>query len=514
MKRIMAAVMCAGAVCMASAYAQDSSLADLAVLRAGKTAAQNALWIETPLERQFKSSKRVIVADIKGPAVITMIHFAMPEMSISKPKEYTLGRDVMLRMYWDGEQTPSVDVPMVDFFCDPAGLREAVNTALVNKRRGFNAYFPMHFAQSAKIELVYDGPAEPGDELWRIMPCYSYVMYRELEKVPADVGYFHATWRQDLLPLASRDYLAMEAKGNGKFVGWNVTVRLPGRANAYPVDENEKFFVDGEPEASIEFQGLEDSFGFSWGFPPTESLFPLTGFFPFKDGAAAYRFFVNDAIRFEKSLKVAIGFGKNEDSFFKREFAKAGNELELSSTCYWYQTEPHAPLAKLPGAKERAPSELSWKDREKLPTPEEMRARGVKLHMRCGRPENEVVFADAGYGAQAKSGYVFAGWPFPVFHCRADDQDLRIELAVPKASAGTVRLYVIDPDNFQGGRKQEVSVAGKSLGIIDKFAEGRWLEAKVSPEETSDGKVMIDARNLRKESNAVISVVEWVAQKK
>ncbi|MHC4537960.1 MAG: DUF2961 domain-containing protein, partial [Planctomycetota bacterium] len=118
-----------------------------------------------------------------------------------------------------------MDCPLVDFFCDPAGLREQVNTALVNKRRGFNAYFTMPFRKSAKIELVYDGPVEPGSKLWRIMPCYSYVMYRMVDRIDPDLGYFHAHWRQEGLLLGKRDYVALKAKGKGKFVGWNVTVR-------------------------------------------------------------------------------------------------------------------------------------------------------------------------------------------------------------------------------------------------------------------------------------------------
>jgi hypothetical protein len=442
-----------------------------------------------------------------------MIHFAMPEKSISDPKNYTLGRELLIRMYWDGEATPSVDCPLVDFFCDPAGLRESVNTVLVNKRRGFNAYFPMFFRKSARIELVYDGPVEPGDELWRLMPCYSYVMYRTLPNVPENTGYFHAQWRQELLPLGQRDYLALDAKGNGKFVGWNVTVRLPGRPG-YPVDENEKFYVDGEAEPSVEFQGLEDSFGFSWGFPPTENLFPLTGYFPFKDGAAAYRFFLNDAIRFEKSLRVAIGFGNHEDPGFRKQFAGAGNELEFSSVCYWYQTEPHAPLATMPPAKDRAPRQWSWKDGEKLPAAAELKSRGVKLHMRCGRPEEEVVFAEPGYAATVKKGYSFAGWPFPIFSCRASEQEVQIELGIPQNASGTLRLYVIDPDQFQGGRKQQLFIGDHSLGTIEKFTDGRWLEYSVDSKASATGKVLIRAVNTRSTSNAVISLLEWVEAKR
>lgn len=323
-------------------------------LTPGRTRAENALWTENALSVRFNTSKHVVVADLKGPAVITMIHFALPQSHFGEPIQL-LNRDLLLRAYWDGEPNPSVETPLVDFFCDPNGLREEVNTALVNKRRGFNAYFPMPFARSARLELVYDGPVEPGDQLWRLMPCYSYVMYRTLDRMPESTGYFHASWRQEELLLGERDYLALEARGRGKFVGWNVTLRLPGRDN-YPVDQNEMFYVDGEVTPSVEFQGIEDSFGFSWGFPPTESQFPLTGFYKFMKGAMGYRFFTQDAISFETSLKVEIGFGRNEDPMFRREFSKRGNSLQFSSTVYWYQTEPHATLPAMPPAAGRAPA--------------------------------------------------------------------------------------------------------------------------------------------------------------
>jgi lysophospholipase L1-like esterase len=339
--------------------AQDAvaqiGLDNLSSLSPGHSAAKNALWRENPLSARFHGSKRVVIAQLEGPATITMIHFAMPAT-------LKLNRDVLLKAYWDGEKEPSVDCPLVDFFCDPAGMREEVNTALVNKRRGWNAYFPMPFRKSARLELVYDGPLSPGDELWRQMPCYSYVMYRTLESMPETEGYFHAHWRQEDLLLGRREYTALEAKGNGKFVGWNVTVRCPGRSDYLPVDENEKFFIDGEQKPSVEFQGLEDSFGFSWSFPATPSQFPWTGYFPFFKGAGMYRFFVADAIRFEKSLRVTIGFGEHEDPRFAKEARKPASRLQFSSTVYWYQVEPHAALPAMPPPARRAPApdDPSW----------------------------------------------------------------------------------------------------------------------------------------------------------
>lgn len=491
-------------VTMGQAGGLDGGIADLPYLTPGRTAAQNALWIENPLSARFNTSKQVTVAEIKGPATITMIHFAMPQT-------LKLDRDLLLKAYWDGETSPSIDCPLVDFFCDPAGLRAEVNTALVNKRRGFNAYFPMPFRTSAKIELVYDGPVEPGDKLWSMMPCYSYVMYRAAEAIPGDTGYFHAHWRQEALLLGLRDYLALEAEGQGKFVGWNVTIRRPGRAG-YPVDGNEKFYIDGEDPASIEFQGLEDSFGFSWGFPETESMFPLTGWFPFLKGALGYRFFTGDAISFDKSLRVAIGFGTNEDPMFRREFGKPGSQLQLSSVVYWYQKEPHAGLPPMPPAAKRvpAPEVAFWPDEEKLPAVEDLKQRQVRFLMLCGRPEKEVIYAEPGFSAEPKSGFTYDGWSFPVYHCRADNKLLRIELSVPQAATGTLRLYMIDPDNFEGGRKQTVSVSGKSLGLIEGFQEGRWLEQPITAQDSAEGKLVIEARNAREGSNAVISIIEFI----
>lgn len=479
-------------------------ISDLATLSPGRTAAVNALWIENDLSLRFNSSNRVVVADLQGPAVITMIHFAMPDAM-------KLNRDLLLRMYWDGETSPSVDVPLVDFFCDPAGLRESVNTILVNKRRGFNEYFPMPFRHSAKIELLYDGPVAPGKELWKMMPCYSYVMYKTEKKIPSAAGYFHASWRQEELLLGKRDYLALDAKGAGKFVGWNVTVRRPGRAN-YPVDENEKFYIDGESTASVEFQGLEDSFGFSWGFPNSESSFPRTGYFPFMKGAAAYRFFIEDAINFKKSLRVEIGFGVNESPNFRREFSKPGNALELSSTVYWYQIEPHAALPMMPPAAGRAPApeQASAAEQEKLPPVADLQQHGVKLCMFCGRPGKEIIFAAPDFGATVKKGFAWNGWDMPVYYARADDQEVQIELSVPKNAAGRLRIFVIDPDEFQGGRKEKILVAGDEVGTIANFEEGKWLDYTVRPDQTADGRILIKAVNAREDSNAVISRIDWI----
>lgn len=487
--------------------ADAGDILDLARLDTGKTYAQNALWIENAISARFNTSKSVVVADATGPAVITMIHFAMPQT-------LQIDRDVLLKMYWDGEETPSVDVPLVDFFCDPAGMRSEITTSMVNKQRGYNAYFPMPFRKSAKIELVYDGPVEPGDELWKIMPCYSYVIFRTLDSIPDDAAYFHSYWRQEGLLLGKQDYLALDAKGEGKFIGWNLTVRRPGRSG-YPVDENAKFYVDGEAEPSVELQGIEDSFGFSWGFPPNDIIFPYAGYSKYFQGAAAYRFFLNDSISFKNALRVMVGFGKNEDPMFRREFSKPGNELQLSSVVYWYQKEPHASMPALASASDRAPASEDplWPYEEKIPTKEELQSRGVKLEMLCGRKQQEMIYAEPGFSVEAKNGSTWDGFTPPVYYCRSDEKELLLELTVPQGARGTLRLYAIDADNFQGGRKQEIFVGERSLGVLEQFQEGRWLECPITEKEAAEGKIAIRVKNLLDKANAVISIVEWVEKK-
>jgi Protein of unknown function (DUF2961) len=492
-------------------HAQSWQSPDLAQLTPGKTKAINALWGENPLDVQFKTTKCVVVANIQGPAEITMMHFAYPQHHHSDAE--SINRDVRLCIYWDGEKNPSVDCPLVDFFCDPNGERDVVNTALVNVRRGFNCYFPMPFRKSAKVELVYDGPLPAGRELQQAMPCYSYVCYRTLKKIPSDEGYFCASWQQEELLLGKKDYVALEAKGKGKCIGWNVTIRSLHFTSRPVVDENEKFYIDGETNASVEFQGLEDSFGFSWGFPETENMFPLTGWFPFHtNGAAAYRFFVPDAISFKKSLKVAIGFGVTENGW-RKNYSKPEKLVQMSSTVYWYQTEPQALLPPMPPAVERVPTpETSfWPKAEEFPSANDFKAHGGKLLVGCGYPGGEMVYNEPGYSISwIGETEQWDGWDGKVSYCRQGPKEFGFQLSLPKGAKGILRLYIIDPDNYQGGRKETIVIGGETAGTFDHFQDGQWVEVPISSDKTANGRVDVRIVNARDGANAVLSKIEWL----
>jgi hypothetical protein len=492
--------------------AQTVSLNDLYDLTPGTTKAVNALWGENPVSVQFSHTNPVTVADITGPGMITMIHFAYPQNHASSTQ--SISRDLLLLIYWDGSSTPSVEVPFVDFFCNPNGELDPVNTAFVNVHRGFNAYFPMPFRTEAKIVLEYDGTNQPSASLESQMPCYSYVCYRSLNSFPTNAGYFCASWQQqELLPGAS-DYDALDATGQGKFIGWNLTVRSI-YTNTYPADENVKFFIDDPTSTGVEFQELGDAFGFSFGFPSTETQFPITGFSTFhSNGIAAYRFFAQDAVSFNSSLQMKVGFGSTETSLMS-EYSQPDSLFQYSSTAYWYQAQPYVAQPPMPPATNRAPAQMVfWPAGTGYASQSDFTTAGGAMLLCCGLPGSEMVYNSANSYSVTfdANSYEYSGWTNQVFFCRASTTNFSLQISLPPGNrdGGRLRLYIIDPDNFQGGRVETIIVDGQIIGTFSNFQSGRWIDVPLTAAQTAGGTVVIQVVNARTGSNAVLSMVEWI----
>src|SRR3989475_1716884 len=78
----------------------------------------------------------VTLADVDGPGAIQHIWMTVYP---------AFWRQLILRFYWDHEDTPSVEVPMGDFFCNGWGVRCNVSSPpiAVNPAGGFNSYWEM-----------------------------------------------------------------------------------------------------------------------------------------------------------------------------------------------------------------------------------------------------------------------------------------------------------------------------------------------------------------------------------
>ena len=257
----------------------------------------------------------------------------------------------ILRMYWDDEATPSVEVPVGDFFAEGWG-RFAPITSLpvaVNPGSAFNCYWVMPFRKSAKMTLQNIGPVP--------MTIFYEVDFTRTT-VPADAAYFHAQFRRvNPVPYKQVYTILDGVKGAGQYVGTYIAY---GSHNTGWWGEGEvKFYIDGDTKfPTINGTGTEDYFGGSYNFENQHThqyetfTAPYTGLaqvirpdglYDSQQRFGMYRWHIPDPVRFTKDLKVTI-----QDLGWQGEGRYLPLQDDIASTAFWYQTEPHAPFPRLP----------------------------------------------------------------------------------------------------------------------------------------------------------------------
>jgi len=281
--------------------------------------------------------EKVVLADIEGPGTIKHIWIT------ATSKTY---RDFILRMYWDDEDTPSVEVPLGDFFCNGHAMRTNVSSIPIaaNPSGGFNSYWPMPFRKNARIEIESQHKEE--------IRGFFYQVDYELGEVPDNAAYFHAQWRRSVTPIEAPLHVILDnVKGRGHYVGtYFAWTQL---SDGWWGEGEIKFYMDGDTEfPTICGTGTEDYVGGAWCFGETYSG-PFLGYPLWKkeEGCVPkhglYRWHIPDPIRFTKDLKVTIqALGYQDGKIIPRQD-------DIASTAYWYQTEPHGPFPEMPPAHRR-----------------------------------------------------------------------------------------------------------------------------------------------------------------
>lgn len=285
-------------------------------------------------------------------------------------QEPGLLRCLVLRLWWDDEDYPSVEVPLGDFF--GVGHARTVTFAALPLQmspqdgRAFNCWFPMPFATGARIAVSSDCATHDA-------VLYYHIDYERYADLPDDALRFHAQWRcerptRSTLPLradnfdawygggvntdGAENYVILEAEGCGHYVGCslNIVNGHPDAPYGWYGEGDDMIFVDGEPwPPRLHGTGTEDYAGSAWS--PTQPFaapyhgLPLAGGPNYSGCATLYRFHIEDPVVFERSIRVTI------------EHGHANHRADdLSSTAYWYQREPHLPFAPLPPVELRLPS--------------------------------------------------------------------------------------------------------------------------------------------------------------
>lgn len=151
----------------------------------------------------LKSERTFTLAEIDGPGAIQQIWMT--------PTGHW--RFLILRIYWDGETEPSVEVPVGDFFACGWNEYDQVSSlaVCVNPGSALNCYWVMPFRKSCKITI------ENLDD--RMVTLYYQVNYT-LTEVPEDEAYFHAQFRRSNPLPYKQDYTIVDGiRGKGHYVG-------------------------------------------------------------------------------------------------------------------------------------------------------------------------------------------------------------------------------------------------------------------------------------------------------
>jgi hypothetical protein len=316
---------------------------------------------------QIPAGQTATLAAIEGAGIVKHIWITISSRDVLHR------RNLVLRMYWDGSEHPSVEAPIGDFFGQGWGQSYRFSslplTAAPRDGNALVCYFPMPFSDGARVTVENQGDEEAG-------AFYYYLDYEKYERLPDDLGRFHAWYNQELTlpesesgdrenewavldetpknPGDGHNYIFCECAGRGHFAGVNYYVNCP--SPIWYGEGDDMFLVDGEPwPGSAHGTGTEDYFNQSWS-PDEHFLHPYFGTarapgrdnedprFGWMGKTHCYRFHMEDPIRFSRSLRASIEHGHANVL-----------TLELASVAYWYQTLPHKPFPPLAPADERRP---------------------------------------------------------------------------------------------------------------------------------------------------------------
>lgn len=303
------------------------------------------------------------IAEIEGAG--TIVRIWMTTMQPLPGAQHNFNHALVLRFYWDGEKTPSVEAPFGDFFGVPWGkYTHYLAEPLSCTSGGYNCRFPMPFSSGCRIEVVNQAEGA--------CPMLFYqIQYVELDEQPAPLR-FHAQWRRENPTRHGVPYRVLEAEGAGHFAGMHLWMQKTGRwldpaqmlqrakesgpmSAIFPealgmgmLEGWESIYVDGETAPSIPGTGNEDYFNSGFYFskgPYSAPHWGCTVRSYWQSRCAAYRFHIDDPIPFKTALIVDMDHGYTNQV-----------ETDYSSVAYWYQSEPHAAFPAIPPLFDRLPT--------------------------------------------------------------------------------------------------------------------------------------------------------------
>ena len=320
----------------------------------------------------IEPGKSAVIFDVAGPGIINRLWVTALCADPSWP------RMLVIEIFWDGRQKPSVRAPLGDFFGASMGKRlEFVSDMLAvlpHRGTGLSSFWPMPFAQGAKIVVR-------NDSVLPVQAFYFQVDYEKLQNAPPTPLRFHAVYRQ----VAARNFEEgmqrfdiLRVRGQGCFTGY--TLGVHNTDGGWFGEGDEILSVDGRVNQGT---GIEDAIGAAWR-PDSPYSGAFLGYLTdssqaknFKGFFNLYRFYLDPPICFTDSMTVTFERRPQDD---------------WSGVSYWYQPEPGEVPPELPGPNLREPP----RNAEGAKAAEEIRRLFAQVYKISGWPKNFTSFDSVG----------------------------------------------------------------------------------------------------------------------
>jgi hypothetical protein len=354
-----------GSPLLAPSVADGQGLTALTRWEEGRSMrASSNVWVKNDLYDRRNNGDRpdriepgatFVLADLEGPGVITHIWMTFLQEPHPWARDGAANhQEMLLRIFWDGREKPDVEAPVGDFFASCFGKRMEVISVpvIVEDGDSYNCFWRMPFRKSARIEVV-------NQSLKPIRKLYNNIDWIKKKSLPENTMYFCAQYRQEYPAKNGRDYLVLDAKGKGYYVGTVYAVRT--RSPAWWGEGDEKIYIDGEAEPSIRGTGTEDYFLSAWGLKKNSTPYFGVPYLNQPDRiigqmTCSYRWHIHDPLVFNTGIRVTFEtFGWMSPDENKEHRPHSWNEREddFSSVAFWYQIGPTARFTEVPPAAAR-----------------------------------------------------------------------------------------------------------------------------------------------------------------
>ncbi|MCI8501938.1 MAG: DUF2961 domain-containing protein [Oscillospiraceae bacterium] len=243
----------------------------------------------------FSDGEEKILCDVDGPVVIRRIWLTISE----RTKEVLA--NTYFCAYWDDEASPSICVPISEFFCMGRDQMVAFENEYFSSPEGrsFVCTIPMPARKHAKLTLKNLS----GQNLSHLF----YDVDLTKEELGADVLYFHASHTLTAPnELGESALILPEIKGKGRFLGMNVSIQInPDYMDSWWGEGEVKIYLDGEKEPSLVGTGTEDYLGTAWELGTYSNRWQGCTVLN-NEASSFYRFHGKDPIFFENGCRVEL----------------------------------------------------------------------------------------------------------------------------------------------------------------------------------------------------------------